>query len=114
VEVRVVDAAGAEFDAMGEREQAAMLNAIAKLEALGDRRPFPHASNVRGAGNLWELRPRAGRSPWRAFYRRIGGAVVISAFGHEAQVDPAGFARAAAAAAERLDAEERRAAEGRR
>jgi hypothetical protein len=81
-----------------------MRNAIGKLEDGGDEMPFPHSSSVRGAVNLRELRPRAGRSPWRAFYRRVGDEVVIGAFGSEAQADPRGFARAVRAATERLDA----------
>lgn len=84
-----------------------MLNAIDKLEQLGNQLPFPHASNVRDARNVWELRPRRGSSRYRALYRRIGDAIVIGAFGPEARVDPRGFTRAVAAAEARLDAEER-------
>jgi hypothetical protein len=50
-----------------------------------------------------ELRPRAGRSPWRAFYRRIGDDLVIGAIGPEAQVDSRGFQAAIAAAERRLN-----------
>jgi hypothetical protein len=53
--------------------------------------------------------PRAGRSPWRAFYRRILGTLVIGAIGPEAHVDPRGFGRAIRAAEARLTQfEERR------
>lgn len=48
-----------------------MQDALKKLEQYGDRLPFPHSSKVVGR-DLRELRPRAGRSPWGAFYRRIG------------------------------------------
>ncbi len=81
-----------------------MRNAIGKLEQAGDLLAYPHSSRVRGATNLRELRPRAGRSPWRGFYRRIRDEIVIGAFGPEAQSDPPGFARAVRTAEERLDA----------
>src|SRR5215475_7578656 len=38
---------------------------------LGPILPFPHQSAVRGS-NLRELRPRSGRSAWRALYRHVG------------------------------------------
>lgn len=74
-----------------------------KLQALGAQLPFPHASHVEGAAALFELRPRAGRSPWRAFYRQVGAAMVIAAIGPEATVDPRGFARAVRVAERRLN-----------
>lgn len=79
-----------------------MDHAMEKLEALGDQLPFPHSSAVRGSRGLRELRPRGGRSPWRAFYGRIADAMVIAAIGPEAKVKPRGFDRAVAAAEERL------------
>ena len=84
------------------REKLAMANAIDKLRALGPALPYPHSSDVRGADRLRELRPRAGRSPWRALYRRVGDVMVIAAIAPEAQVDPRGFDRAADAAERRL------------
>ena len=63
----------------------------------------PHTSAVQGAPSLRELRPRAGRSPWRALYRQVGDYFVIAAIGPEARKGPPGFARACAAAVERLD-----------
>ena len=84
-------------------EKAAMDHAMEKLEALGARLPFPHQCGVRGARGLRELRPRAGRSPWRAIYRQIADAMVIGAFGPEAEVNRNGFDRAVAAAQRRLD-----------
>ena len=81
-----------------------MLAAVEKLEAYGDALGFPHTSNIRDADRLRELRPRAGRSPWRALYRRIGDTLVIAAVGPEASVDPRGF-RAAGQHAERRLAE---------
>ncbi|MBI3967584.1 MAG: type II toxin-antitoxin system RelE/ParE family toxin [Chloroflexi bacterium] len=84
-------------------EQTALSHAVEKLEALGIHLPFPHASHVRGSNSIWELRPRAGRSRWRAFYRRIGDVFVIAAVGPESQVDPAAFAQSVASAERRLD-----------
>jgi len=69
-------------------ERVTLANAIEKLKALGDQLDYPHSSNVRGGQGLRELRPRAGRSPWRAFYRRIGQVMIIAAIGPEAKVDP--------------------------
>ncbi len=81
-----------------------MDHAMEKLEVLGGTLPFPHSSAVRGGEGLRELRPRAGRSPWRAIYRQIADAMVIGSFGPEAQVNRKGFDRAVKAAKERLDA----------
>ena len=79
-----------------------MDRALDKLEAFGDRLPFPHQSSVRGASPIRELRPRAGRSPWRGFYARTGDVFVLLAVGPEAEADPPRFARAAAVARQRL------------
>jgi hypothetical protein len=95
-----------ELGALPAPDRVAVLHAVEKLAALGPTLPHPHQSDVRGGRGLRELRPRAGRSPWRAFYRRIGVEIVVGAFGSEAQVDPQGFARAVAAAEQRLDADE--------
>ena len=82
-------------------ERVAVVHAVEKLEALGPDLPFPHQSHIEGP--IRELRPRAGRSPWRAFYGRIGDSFVIAAIGPEAQVNRRGFARAVEAAAVRLN-----------
>jgi hypothetical protein len=52
-----------------------MWRAVDKLRELGPHLPFPHASAVRGneGAGLRELRPRAGRSPWRAIYASATG-----------------------------------------
>ena len=84
------------------KEKAALINAEAKLGALGPNLPFPHSSAVQGAERLRELRPRAGRSPWRALYRQVGDEFVIAAVGPEAQVDSRGFALACRRAEARL------------
>jgi hypothetical protein len=78
-----------------------MLTAFVRLEAIGIDLGYPHTSQVKGT-NLRELRPRAGRSPWRAFYRRIDQVLHIGAIGPEAKHDPQGFRRAVDHAIERL------------
>ena len=60
------------------------------------------SSAVQGADRLRELRPRGGRSPWRALYRQVGDEFVIAAVGPEAQIDPRGFAAACRHAEDRL------------
>ena len=57
---------------------------------------------MRGTQRLRELRPRVGRSPWRALHRQVGEAFVVAAIGPEAQSDPRGFDRAVRKALERL------------
>lgn len=79
-----------------------MLNAVEKLKVFGPALPFPHCSAIQGAERLRELRPRAGRSAWRGFYRRLGDVLVIAAIGPEAETDKRGFDRAVAAATMRL------------
>lgn len=85
-------------------ERLAVVNAVLKLEALGPMLGYPHSSDVRGADRLRELRPRGGRSQWRAFYRQAGPNVfVVAAVGPEATVDGRRFDRAVTAAEARLD-----------
>ena len=91
-----------ERDSLVPKEKAALINAEAKLAALGPRLPYPHSSAVKGADRLRELRPRGGRSPWRAFYRQIGEEFVVAAIGPEAQVDLTGFITACRRAEARL------------
>src|SRR5258708_25301095 len=74
--------------ALPKAERAALINADAKLGAYGPQLGYPHTSAVRDADRLRELRPRAGRSAWRALYRRGGGGVVGGAVRAEAQTDP--------------------------
>lgn len=84
-------------------ERRALSSAVEKLWAVGNLPlPFPHSSHV-GPGSLRELRPRAGRSPWRAFYDRVADDQVILAIGPEAKHDRRGFDRARGVAKERLD-----------
>jgi hypothetical protein len=84
-------------------EQAALDHAVEKLAALGPRLPYPHQSAVKGHRALRELRPRGGRSPWRALYERRGSAFVIAAVAPEAEVDSRGFGRAVRLARRRLE-----------
>jgi hypothetical protein len=86
--VHFLPAARDELDSLPVPERRAMDHAVEKLQALGAQLPFPHSSHVEGAVKLFELRPRAGRSPWRAFYRQVGAAMVIAAIGPETNVDP--------------------------
>jgi hypothetical protein len=83
-------------------ERVAVPHAAEKLGALGPGLGYPHSSAVRDADRLRELRPRAGRSPWRGFYRRFGDVFVLAAGGPEAEADPHGFKRAVLAAEEGL------------
>lgn len=89
--------------AMPKVERNALIRAVEKLEAFGPQLGYPHTSAVRGFVRLRELRPRAGRSPWRALYRRVAEAFVIAAVGPEAESDPRGFQRAARNAVARLE-----------
>jgi hypothetical protein len=102
--VRYHPSARTEADAVPAQERKAIDNAADKLVSLGPLLPFPHSSKVMGdpGGALRELRPRAGRSPWRCIYARIGDVFLIAAVGPEAQKDKAGFARAVEAAKARL------------
>lgn len=103
LEVRFHPAAVVERAALAPRERVALANVIEKLEALGIALGTPHTSKVRGARDLRELRPRAGNSPTRAFYRRVANTFVVAAVGPEANVDPRAFKRAVAAAQMRLE-----------
>ncbi len=96
-------------DAYGEvmrlptAERRAVMNAVAKLEVFGDQLGSPHTSQVKGSGaGIRELRPRSGRSPWRALYRCLGDGLVVLAIGPEARQDKRGFDRAVRLAEDRL------------
>ena len=102
MEVAFHPAAAEEFRALPASERRAIQAAVEKLEAYADLLGFPHTSNVKNADRLRELRPRAGRSPWRALYRRVGDTMVIAAVGPEAGVNPRGFRSAVRYAQARL------------
>lgn len=84
------------------RDRVAVDNAVAKLKALGSALPYPHSSNVEGADDLRELRPQAGKSPWRPLYRQVGDPFVIAAIGPEAKKNKRGFDKACQHATDRL------------
>lgn len=101
--VKLLPDATKELLALPVRERAAMVAALEKLQAKGDRLSYPHSSAVRAAdATLRELRPRSGRSAWRALYRRQGNRMVVAAIAPEAQRDERGFDRAIEAALTRL------------
>ena len=62
-------------------EHRALLNAVRKLREVGEQLAPPHMKPLKGdrAAALRELRPRQGRSDWRAIYRRAGAFYVILA-----------------------------------
>jgi hypothetical protein len=64
-----------------KEEHRALLNAVRKLGELGEQLGPPHMKPLKGdrAAALRELRPRQGRSDWRAIYRRAGDFYVILA-----------------------------------
>ncbi len=97
-----IDEAAMERLSLPATERNALLHAVEKLEAFGPSLGFPHSSSVQGVPGLRELRPRAGRSPWRAMYQRVGDVFVIAAIGPEAQADHRRFAKAARLAMSRL------------
>lgn len=92
----------AERNSLPPAEDAALINANRKLEALGPALPFPHSSAVRAADRLRELRPRGGRSPWRALYRQAADVFVVAAVVPEAHVDRRKFTAGCRAAQRRL------------
>ena len=78
-QVVFADEARQEFSQLPAREQSAMIHALDKITAEGPALRLPHSSAVQGADRLRELRLRAGRSAWRALYRRVGEVFVITA-----------------------------------
>jgi hypothetical protein len=96
-------AAERELERLPKGEQVAIAAAVEKLRVDGPMLRAPHQSAVRGALSLRELRPRAGRSAWRALYRRVTeDTFVIAAIGPEAVNDRRGFGRAVGLAEQRL------------
>jgi hypothetical protein len=93
-----------ERNQLSSRDRVALDHAVEKLELMGAQLPEPHQRNVVGADRLRELRPRAGRSQFRALYRQVEEWMLIGAVGPESQVDPTGFRRAARQAEKRLKA----------
>jgi hypothetical protein len=77
-----------------------LINAALKLRDLGERLGPPHVKLLQGnaANGLRELRPKQGRSDWRAIYRRSGSVYVILAVDRHANFESL-IARAQARAA---------------
>lgn len=74
----------AEWRDLPPAERAALASAVEKLRA-DSQLGFPHTSLVRGSQlGIRELRPRRGRSRWRALYRRVGEVMVVLAVAPEA------------------------------
>ena len=94
--------AEAERAALEPRERVAVDHVLEKLRVIGLALGSPHSSSIRGAVSLRELRPRAGKSRTRVFYRRVDDAFVIAGIGPEATVNPKRFRQAVAAAQTRL------------
>ncbi|MGH3830859.1 MAG: type II toxin-antitoxin system RelE/ParE family toxin [Pseudonocardiaceae bacterium] len=92
-----------ELAGLPKTERNAMIRAVEKLETFGPRLGYPHTSAVQGCAGIRKLRPRAGRSPWRALYRQVGEVFVIAAIGPEANSDQRGFDQATRRADARLD-----------
>jgi len=100
--VEYLEAAARERGKLPASERAAIFNAVEKLKNLGPDLPFPHASDVRGAPRLRELRPRRGRCQWRALYVRDGGRFIIAAIAPDGDSDRRGFAMSCERALQRL------------
>jgi hypothetical protein len=101
-EVRFLDDAAGERRALPARERAAVDHAVEKLQALGLSLGPPHCSAVKEWEDLRELRPQAGKSPWRPLYRLVGETFVIAAIGPEARKDGRRFNKACQDAIKRL------------
>ncbi len=97
-----------ERDQLSTQDRVALARAVEKLETFGRLLLAPHQKNVVGADRIRELRPRGGRSQFRAFYRQVDTEIMlIGAVGPEAEVDGPGFRQAVRRAEERLNAFER-------
>jgi len=76
-----------------------IFNVVHKLREMGERLAPPHMKPLQGVATsgLRELRPKQGRSDWRAIYRRAGSVYVILAVDRHASFQSL-IARAAARA----------------
>jgi hypothetical protein len=104
MEVWYLAEAARERNELSSQDRVALAHAVEKLELCGAQLPAPHQKNVVGADRIRELRPRAGRSQFRAFYRQIEQWMLIGAVGPEYGVDPKGFRLAVRHAEDRLNA----------
>jgi hypothetical protein len=66
-----------------------IVNAVLKLCEMGERLTPPHMKPLQGvaASGLRELRPKQGRSDWRAIYCRAGSVYVILAVDRHANFE---------------------------
>lgn len=77
-----------DFEAVkGRDDRKALFNAVDKLRRLGPQLVPPHVKLLKGERDLFELRPRQGRSPVRALYARFGNRFVILATARKADFD---------------------------
>lgn len=58
-------------DVKGRDDRKAVFTVVHKLRELGSRLPSPHMKSLKGEADLYELRPRQGRSAVRPIYARI-------------------------------------------
>jgi phage-related protein len=101
MDVDILPAAIDELRALPVAERKAMVNVLEKLRIFGTQLPYPHSSQVKST-QLRELRPRAGRSPWRALYQQVGMRIVVLAIVPEAMYDSRGFERGLREALDRM------------
>ncbi len=66
-------------DVKSKGDRKALFNAVHKLKELGPSLPSPHVKSLQGETDLFELRPKQGRSPVRPIYSRAESQFVILA-----------------------------------
>jgi len=66
-------------DVKSKGDRKALFNAVHKLKELGPLLPSPHMKSLQGEIDLFELRPKQGRSPVRPIYVRVDNQFVILA-----------------------------------
>ncbi len=71
----------------GKDERKALFNAVDKLRRLGTQLVPPHVKSLKGATDLYELRPRQGASAVRPIYARLGDTFVILAIAKKGDID---------------------------
>jgi hypothetical protein len=85
-------------DVKNRGERKALFNVVYKLRELGPALPSPHMKSLKGEKDLFELRPKQGRSAVRPIYARVGNRYVVLAIAPNKN----GFDRAVADARTRL------------
>ncbi len=66
-------------DVKSRGERKALLTVVDKLQALGPDLPTPHMKSLKGEADLFELRPKQGRSAVRPIFARDGDRFVVLA-----------------------------------